>query len=98
MDWKGLYEWTMKHHEDAPQSTEKKELRRITQEDIDFFEGAISEFCFNEYKHIVEKLDQLKKKPEDPEEKGDFEFREEIIERLLSFVDITENAKSNFLK
>jgi len=95
VDWKGLYEWTMKNCEDAKPDTEKKELRRITKEDIEFFEGALSEFCFNEYKHIVELLDKLKSTPENLEKEDDLDFREEIIEKLLNFVDIVENAKSN---
>ena len=86
----------MKNCEDAPKETEKKELRRITKEDIEFFEGAISQFCFNEYKHMVELLDKLKLQEEDVEKEGDLEFREDIVEYLLGFVDIVENAKSNY--
>ena len=94
MNWKGLLDWTTKNSEDAPKSTEKRELRRITKEDIEFFEGAINEYCFNEFKHMAKELDKLLNTPEDPTKEDDEEWREIIVDNLLTFCDIVENAKS----
>ena len=48
MDWKGLFDWSMKHND----GTKPSEFKVMSKEDWDFLEKAFADFCLDEAKEL----------------------------------------------
>ena len=86
VDWKGLYNWTMKYND----GTKPTNLKQMSKEDMEFIQNAFESVCLNEMKEIWKILD-ICKTPEGDTEK-EINERYEILEQMSEYIDGLENA------
>jgi len=86
VDWKGLYNWSMKYND----GTKPTNLKQMSKEDMEFLQNAFESVCLNEMKEIWKILD-ICKTPEGDTEK-EINERYEILEQLSEYIDGLENA------
>ena len=86
VDWKGLYNWSMKYSD----GTKPSNFSQMSKEDMDFIQNAFESVCLNEMKEIWKILDVCKT-PEGDTEK-EINERYEILEQMSEYIDGLENA------
>ena len=88
VDWKGLYNWSMKYTD----GTKPSEFKQMSKEDMEFIQNAFESVCLNEMKEIWKILDICKT----PEGDTDQEINEryELLEQMSEYIDGLENANN----
>ena len=88
VDWKGLYNWSMKYTD----GTKPSEFKQMSKEDMEFIQNAFESVCLNEMKEIWKILD-ICKTPEGDTEK-EINERYELLEQMSEYIDGLENANN----
>ena len=88
VDWKGLYNWTMKYTD----GTKPSNFKAMSKEDMEFIENALESVVLNEMKEIWKILDECKKREGDSEK--EINDRIELLNLLSSYLDGLENARN----
>ena len=88
VDWKGLYNWSMKYSD----GTKPSNFKQMSKEDMDFIQNAFESVCLNEMKEIWKILDICKTPEGDTEE--EINERYEILEKMGEHIDGLENANN----
>ena len=88
VDWKGLYNWSMKYSD----GTKPSNFKQMSKEDMEFIQNAFESVCLNEMKEIWKILD-ICKTPEGDTEK-EINDRYEILEKMSEHIDGLENANN----
>ena len=88
VDWKGLYNWSMKYTD----GTKPSNFKQMSKEDMEFIQNAFESVCLNEMKEIWKILDVCKT-PEGDSEK-EINERYEILEQMSEYIDGLENANN----
>ena len=88
VDWKGLYNWSMKYTD----GTKPSNFKQMSKEDMDFIQNAFESVVLNEMKEIWKILDICKT----PEGDSDQEINEryELLEKMSEYIDGPENANN----
>ena len=88
VDWKGLYNWSMKYND----GTKPSNFKQMSKEDMDFIQNAFESVCLNEMKEIWKILDICKTPEGDSEE--EINERYELLEKMSEHIDGLENANN----
>ena len=88
VDWKGLYNWSMKYSD----GTKPSNFKQMSKEDMEFIQNAFESVCLNEMKEIWKILDICKTPEGDSEE--EINDRYEILEKMSEHIDGLENANN----
>ena len=88
VDWKGLYNWSMKYND----GTKPSNFKQMSKEDMDFIQNAFESVCLNEMKEIWKILDICKTPDGDSEE--EINERYELLEKMSEHIDGLENANN----
>ena len=88
VDWKGLYNWSMKYTD----GTKPSNFKQMSKEDMEFIQNAFESVCLNEMKEIWKILD-ICKTPEGDTEK-EIDERYELLEKMSEHIDGLENANN----
>ena len=88
VDWKGLYNWTMKYTD----GTKPSEFKQMSKEDMDFIQNALESVVLNEMKEIWKILDICKTPEGDSEQ--EINERYELLEKMSEYIDGLENANN----
>jgi hypothetical protein len=88
VDWKGLYNWSMKYSD----GTKPSNFKQMSKEDMEFIQNAFESVCLNEMKEIWKILD-ICKTPEGDTEK-EINERYELLEQMSEYIDGLENANN----
>ena len=89
MDWKGLFDWSMKYND----GTWPSSFEPMSKQDRDWLEKAFSEFTMNEAQEMKECLEFLMKYEHKEEE-----HLLEKLDKLTSIIDIHPVNAINFTK
>jgi hypothetical protein len=79
MDWKGLFDWSIKHND----GTRPSEFKVLSKEDRDFLEKALASFTYDEAKEMKEIINELVNHQERSED-----TLVGLIEKLSVLIDI----------
>ena len=88
VDWKGLYNWSMKYND----GTKPSNFKQMSKEDMDFIQNAFESVCLNEMKEIWKILDICKTPEGDSEE--EINERYELLKKMSEHIDGLENANN----
>ena len=88
VDWKGLYNWTMKYTD----GTKPSNFKAMSKEDMEFIENALESVVLNEMKEIWKILDICKTPEGDSEQ--EINERYELLEKMSEYIDGLENANN----
>ena len=88
VDWKGLYNWSMKYTD----GTKPSEFKQMSKEDMEFIQNAFESVCLNEMKEIWKILDICKTPEGDTEQ--EINERYELLEQMSEYIDGLENANN----
>ena len=88
VDWKGLYNWSMKYTD----GTKPSNFKQMSKEDMDFIQNAFESVCLNEMKEIWKILDICKTPEGDSEQ--EINDRYELLEKMSEHIDGLENANN----
>ena len=88
VDWKGLYNWSMKYTD----GTKPSNFKQMSKEDMDFIQNAFESVCLNEMKEIWKILDICKTPEGDTEQ--EINDRYELLEKMSEHIDGLENANN----
>ncbi len=88
VDWKGLYNWSMKYTD----GTKPSNFKQMSKEDMDFIQNAFESVCLNEMKEIWKILDICKTPEGDSEQ--EINERYELLEKMSEHIDGLENANN----
>ena len=88
VDWKGLYNWSMKYTD----GTKPSNFKQMSKEDMDFIQNAFESVCLNEMKEIWKILDICKTPEGDSEQEIDERY--ELLEKMSEHIDGLENANN----
>ena len=88
VDWKGLYNWSMKYTD----GTKPSNFKQMSKEDMDFIQNAFESVCLNEMKEIWKILDICKTPQGDTEQ--EINDRYELLEKMSEHIDGLENANN----
>ena len=88
VDWKGLYNWSMKYTD----GTKPSNFKQMSKEDMEFIQNAFESVCLNEMKEIWKILDICKTPEGDSEQ--EINERYELLEKMSEHIDGLENANN----
>ena len=88
VDWKGLYNWSMKYTD----GTKPSEFKQMSKEDMEFIQNAFESVVLNEMKEIWKILDICKTPEGDTEQ--EINERYELLEKMSEYIDGLENANN----
>jgi hypothetical protein len=88
VDWKGLYNWSMKYTD----GTKPSNFKQMSKEDMDFIQNAFESVVLNEMKEIWKILDICKTPEGDSEQ--EINERYELLEKMSEYIDGPENANN----
>ena len=88
VDWKGLYNWSMKYTD----GTKPSNFKPMSKEDMDFIQNAFESVVLNEMKEIWKILDICKTPEGDSEQ--EINERYELLEKMSEYIDGLENANN----
>ncbi len=88
VDWKGLYNWSMKYND----GTKPSDFKKMSKEDMEFIQNAFESVVLNEMKEIWKILD-ICKTPEGDNEQ-EINERYELLEKMSEYIDGLENANN----
>jgi len=88
VDWKGLYNWSMKYTD----GTKPSDFKQMSKEDMDFIQNAFESVVLNEMKEIWKILDICKTPEGDSEQ--EINERYELLEKMSEYIDGLENANN----
>ena len=88
VDWKGLYNWSMKYTD----GTKPSDFKQMSKEDMDFIQNAFESVVLNEMKEIWKILDICKTPEGDSEE--EINERYDLLEKMSEYIDGLENANN----
>ena len=88
VDWKGLYNWSMKYTD----GTKPSEFKQMSKEDMEFIQNAFESVVLNEMKEIWKILDICKTPEGDSEQ--EINERYELLEKMSEYIDGLENANN----
>jgi hypothetical protein len=88
VDWKGLYNWSMKYTD----GTKPSNFKQMSKEDMEFIQNAFESVVLNEMKEIWKILDICKTPEGDSEE--EINERYELLETMSGYIDGLENANN----
>ena len=88
VDWKGLYNWSMKYTD----GTKPSDFKQMSKEDMEFIQNAFESVCLNEMKEIWKILDICKTPEGDSEQ--EINERYELLEQMSEYIDGLENANN----
>ena len=88
VDWKGLYNWSMKYSD----GTKPSKFKQMSKEDMDFIQNAYESVVLNEMKEIWKILDICKTPEGDSEQ--EINERYELLEKMSEYIDGLENANN----
>ena len=88
VDWKGLFDWSMKYND----GTKPSEFKQMSKEDMEFIQNAFESVCINEMKEIWKILDIIKTPEGDSEQ--EINERYELLEQMSEYIDGPENANN----
>ena len=74
---------------------EKREFKKMTDEDFKFLEGAFEQYYVNETKEIIKSLDQIKGFSEDKEEEKDNILI--LLENIKDMLSGLETGRSKYI-
>ena len=88
VDWKGLYNWSMKYSD----GTKPSDFKQMSKEDMEFIQNAFESVTLNEMKEIWKILDICKTPEGDTEQ--EINERYELLEKMSEYIDGLENANN----
>ena len=88
VDWKGLYNWSMKYTD----GTKPSDFKQMSKEDMEFIQNAFESVSLNEMKEIWKILDICKTPEGDTEQ--EINERYELLEKMSEYIDGLENANN----
>ena len=88
VDWKGLYNWSMKYTD----GTKPSDFKQMSKEDMEFIQNAFESVSLNEMKEIWKILDICKTPEGDTEQ--EINERYELLEKMSEYIDGPENANN----
>ena len=88
VDWKGLYNWSMKYTD----GTKPSDFKQMSKEDMEFIQNAFESVVLNEMKEIWKILDICKIPEGDSEQ--EINERYELLEKMSEYIDGLENANN----
>ena len=88
VDWKGLYNWSMKYTD----GTKPSDFKQMSKEDMEFIQNAFESVVLNEMKEIWKILDICKTPEGDTEQ--EINERYELLEKMSEYIDGLENANN----
>ena len=88
VDWKGLYNWSMKYTD----GTKPSDFKQMSKEDMDFIQNAFESVVLNEMKEIWKILDICKTPEGDSEQ--EINERYDLLEKMSEYLDGLENANN----
>ena len=88
VDWKGLYNWSMKYTD----GTKPSDFKQMSKEDMEFIQNAFESVTLNEMKEIWKILDICKTPEGDTEQ--EINERYELLEKMSEYIDGLENANN----
>ena len=88
VDWKGLYNWSMKYTD----GTKPSDFKQMSKEDMEFIQNAFESVVLNEMKEIWKILDICKTPEGDSEQ--EINERYELLEKMSEYIDGLENANN----
>ena len=88
VDWKGLYNWSMKYND----GTKTSDFKKMSKEDMEFIQNAFESVVLNEMKEIWKILDICKTPEGDSEQ--EINERYELLEKMSEHIDGLENANN----
>ena len=88
VDWKGLYNWSMKYTD----GTKPSDFKQMSKEDMEFIQNAFESVSLNEMKEIWKILDLCKTPEGDTEQ--EINERYELLEKMSEYIDGLENANN----
>ena len=88
VDWKGLYNWSMKYTD----GTKPSDFKQMSKEDMEFIQNAFESVALNEMKEIWKILDICKTPEGDTEQ--EINERYELLEKMSEYIDGLENANN----
>ena len=84
VDWKGLYNWTMKYTD----GTKPSNFKQMSKEDMEFIQNAFESVVLNEMKEIWKILDICKTPEGDSEQ--EINERYELLEKMSEYINKNE--------
>ena len=88
VDWKGLYNWSMKYTD----GTKPSDFKQMSKEDMEFIQNAFESVSLNEMKEIWKILDICKTPEGDTEQ--EINERYELLEKMSEYIDGLENGNN----
>ena len=88
VDWKGLYNWSMKYTD----GTKPSDFKQMSKEDMEFIQNAFESVSLNEMKEIWKILDICKTPEGDTEQ--EINERYELLEKMSEYIAGLENANN----